>query len=73
MGFMKLLKNNDGSDDQSKTINQDGKNYQFTPGKEGSLIAKAPPKSMPNFDLPAPVKAKVIPMKNPINIASVRG
>ena len=39
MGFMDLLK----SAPQPQQINQDGKQYTFTPGSNGSLVSKPNP------------------------------
>lgn len=44
----------------SQTINQDGKQYDFTPGANGSLTAKAPPGAPLNLNAPPP-QAKTLP------------
>lgn len=67
MGWMDMLKSLKSQ--MPQTINQDGKQYQFTPGAGGSLIV--PGKKQPPLKaLQAP--PNVTPAKN-IGIGSTRG
>lgn len=70
MGYMDLLKGIAG-EPEPKQINQDGKQYTFTPGKNGSLTAPAKPPSQPLIYQPE-VRAKKVPA-NPVQVGSSRG
>lgn len=67
MGFMDMLKQA-----KEKEINQDGKQYQFKPGDNGSLTAPAPKRDM-ELMRPLERKARIIMPASPIPIGSVRG
>jgi hypothetical protein len=59
---------------ETQIINQDGKRYEFTPGKDGSTIVRQPKKD-PEIKLPSPPaeKAKVIGPEELASVGSVRG
>lgn len=78
MGYMDLLKNAVGmNDSDSKVIDSDGKQYAFTPGPNGGMVAtqKAAPQPLMN---PSSSIAKTLPVKKPTQdvsaqTAAVRG
>lgn len=48
--------------EKKKIINQDGKQYEFTPGENGSLFIKGQRMNEPTLDLNPIQQAKAVPM-----------